>query len=146
MGMFCYQCQEAAKGTGCTIKGVCGKTDDLANLMDLLLHLLKGISVYSVELREKVGYESPTVNKFIFDGLFATITNANFDKDVFYKRVEKALEIREMLKMKPKRQASRLIHLSTVQLGSENLRILKPRLLKWAFLPKKTKIFVLLRS
>jgi hydroxylamine reductase len=103
MGMFCYQCQEAAKGTGCTIKGVCGKTDDLANLMDLLLHLLKGISVYSVELREKVGYESPTVNKFIFDGLFATITNANFDKDVFYKRVEKALEIREMLKNEAKK-------------------------------------------
>jgi len=96
--MFCYQCQEAAKGTGCTIKGVCGKTDDLANMMDLLMHLLKGISVYSVELREKAGYENPTVNKFIFDGLFATITNANFDKDVFYKRVEKAIEIRDMLK------------------------------------------------
>ena len=62
------------------------------------MHLLKGISVYSVELREKAGYENPTVNKFIFDGLFATITNANFDKEVFYKRVEKALEIREMLK------------------------------------------------
>ncbi|HUX54339.1 MAG TPA: hydroxylamine reductase [Williamwhitmania sp.] len=98
MGMFCYQCQETAKGTGCTIKGVCGKTDDLSNMMDLLMHLLKGISVYSVELREKAGYENPTVNKFIFDGLFATITNANFDKEVFYKRVEKALEIREMLK------------------------------------------------
>lgn len=96
--MFCYQCQEAAKGTGCTIKGVCGKTDDLANMMDLLMHLLKGISVYTVELREKAGYENPTVNKFIFDGLFATITNANFDKDVFYKRVEKAIEIRDMLK------------------------------------------------
>ncbi len=98
MGMFCYQCQEAAKGTGCTIKGVCGKTDDLSNMMDLLMHLLKGISVYSVELREKANYENPTVNKFIFDGLFATITNANFDKDVFYKRVEKAIEIRDMLK------------------------------------------------
>ncbi len=98
MGMFCYQCQEAAKGTGCTIKGVCGKTDDLSNMMDLLMHLLKGISVYSVELREKADYENPMVNKFIFDGLFATITNANFDKDVFYKRVEKAIEIRDMLK------------------------------------------------
>lgn len=62
------------------------------------MHLLKGISVYSVELREKANYENPTVNKFIFDGLFATITNANFDKDVFYKRVEKAIEIRDMLK------------------------------------------------
>ncbi len=98
MSMFCYQCQEAAKGTGCTIKGVCGKSDDLANMMDLLTHLLKGISHYSTELRDKKGYENQQVNKFIFDGLFSTITNANFDKEVFYKRVEKALEIRSMLK------------------------------------------------
>jgi len=98
MSMFCFQCQEAAKGTGCTIKGVCGKTDDLSNMMDLLTHLLKGISYYSTELREKKGYENQMVNKFIFDGLFATITNANFDKDTFYKRVEKALEVRGMLK------------------------------------------------
>ena len=66
MSMFCYQCQEAAKGTGCTIKGVCGKSDDLANMMDLLTHLLKGISHYSTELRDKKGYENQQVNKFIF--------------------------------------------------------------------------------
>ncbi|WP_170829965.1 hydroxylamine reductase [Williamwhitmania taraxaci] len=96
--MFCFQCQEAAKGTGCTIKGVCGKSDDLSNMMDLLTHLLKGISYYSTELREKKGYENQIVNKFIFDGLFSTITNANFDKEVFFKRVEKAFEIRSMLK------------------------------------------------
>jgi len=98
MSMFCYQCQEAAKGTGCTISGVCGKSDDLSNMMDLLNHLLKGVSYYSTELREKKGYENQMVNKFIFDGLFATITNANFDKEIFIKRIEKALEIRSMLK------------------------------------------------
>lgn len=98
MSMFCFQCQEAAKGTGCTIKGACGKSDDLSNMMDLLTHLLKGISHYTTELREKKGYENQIVNKFIFDGLFSTITNANFDKEVFFKRVEKALEIRSMLK------------------------------------------------
>ena len=54
--MFCFQCQEAAKGTGCQIKGVCGKTDDVANLQDLLLFVMKGISYYTLKLREK-GYD-----------------------------------------------------------------------------------------
>jgi len=96
--MFCYQCQEAAKGVGCTIKGVCGKNDDLSNMMDLLLFVTKGICIYSSALREQKGYESPMVNKFVFDSLFATITNANFDKGAISKRVEKALEIRNMLR------------------------------------------------
>ncbi|MEY1637985.1 hydroxylamine reductase [Tenuifilum osseticum] len=98
MSMFCYQCQEAAKGVGCTIKGVCGKNDDLANMMDLLLFVTKGICVYSTALREQKGYESPMVNKFVFDSLFSTITNANFDKTAITKRVEKAIEIRNMLR------------------------------------------------
>ena len=51
MSMFCYQCQEAAKGTGCTIKGVCGKNDDVANLQDLLIFVLKGISIYTSQTR-----------------------------------------------------------------------------------------------
>jgi len=96
--MFCYQCQEAAKGVGCTIKGVCGKNDDLSNMMDLLLFVTKGICVYSTALREQKGYESPMVNKFVFDSLFSTITNANFDKAAITKRVEKAIEIRNMLR------------------------------------------------
>jgi len=51
MSMFCYQCQETAKGTGCSIKGVCGKTETVANLQDLLIFVLKGISVYAVQAR-----------------------------------------------------------------------------------------------
>lgn len=98
MSMFCFQCQEAAKGTGCTIKGVCGKSDDLANMMDLLLFVTKGICVYSSALREQKGYENPTVNKFVFDSLFATITNANFDKAAITRRVAKAIEVRNMLR------------------------------------------------
>ncbi|HRR10589.1 MAG TPA: hydroxylamine reductase, partial [Tenuifilum sp.] len=90
--------QEAAKGVGCTIKGVCGKNDDLSNMMDLLLFVTKGICVYSTALREQKGYESPMVNKFVFDSLFSTITNANFDKAAITKRVEKAIEIRNMLR------------------------------------------------
>jgi hydroxylamine reductase len=97
--MFCYQCQEAAKGTGCTIKGVCGKTDDVANMQDLLLFVLKGISILTTKANEKgIAYNREKVDKFVFDGLFATITNANFDKDVFVKRVHEALAIRDELK------------------------------------------------
>jgi hydroxylamine reductase len=95
--MFCYQCQETAKGTGCTIKGVCGKTDDVANLQDLLIFMLKGISIYSTEAR-KVGIENPSINHFIMESLFTTITNANFDKESFIPRIKKALVYRSEMK------------------------------------------------
>ena len=80
--MFCYQCQETAQGKGCTLKGVCGKTAEVAGLQDLLMYLMKGISKLTTTLR-KQGVESSTANKFIVDGLFMTITNANFDSSRF---------------------------------------------------------------
>ncbi|MDO9679432.1 MAG: hydroxylamine reductase, partial [Bacteroidales bacterium] len=92
--MFCYQCQETAKNTGCTINGVCGKTSDVANLQDLLMYLCKGISHYSVRLRD-MGIESAEVNKFVTDSLFMTITNANFDRDRFITRLNQAIDLRE---------------------------------------------------
>ncbi|MFW6289400.1 MAG: hydroxylamine reductase [Mariniphaga sp.] len=96
MNMFCYQCQEAAKGIGCTIKGVCGKTSDVANLQDTLLFVLKGISWYNQKLRrEKLN--PARVDKFVFDGLFSTITNANFDRQSFSFRITRALELRNEL-------------------------------------------------
>lgn len=94
--MFCFQCQETAKGEGCTIKGVCGKTNDVANLQDLLIYLMRGISKLSVRLRAK-GEEDNEVNKFIVDGLFMTITNANFDKQRFVKKIKEAFGVREKL-------------------------------------------------
>ena len=94
--MFCFQCQEAALGTGCTIKGVCGKTSDVANLQDTLLYVLKGISWYNQKLRDKKVNPSK-VDKFVFDGLFATITNANFDKQSFSNRIIRALQLRNEL-------------------------------------------------
>ena len=97
MSMFCFQCQEAAKGTGCTIRGVCGKTGDVAGLQDLLMYVMKGISIYSTAARE-AGREDPEVNKFIVDGLFATITNANFDRDVFISRIREGLELRNRIR------------------------------------------------
>ena len=97
MSMFCYQCQEASKGTGCTVRGVCGKTDDVANMQDLLIYVLKGISIYSTRARE-LRVENKEVNKFVVNGLFMTITNANFDKSRFVDTITKALELREVIK------------------------------------------------
>ncbi len=95
--MFCFQCQETAKNSGCTIQGVCGKTSDVAALQDLLIFLCKGIAYFSVPLRD-LGVEDPKVNKFITDSLFMTITNANFDKDRFVKRIEEAIDLRDATK------------------------------------------------
>ena len=95
--MFCFQCQETAKGTGCTRKGVCGKETDVANMQDLLIYVCKGISVYSTRARE-LGIENSTVNKFIIDSLFMTITNANFDKEDFIKKVREGFKVREEIK------------------------------------------------
>ncbi len=95
--MFCYQCQETAKGTGCTVRGVCGKTPDVANLQDLLLFVLKGIAHYRVQLRA-LNTVDHTADRFMLDGLFMTITNANFDKQRFIDKIKAALELREQLK------------------------------------------------
>jgi len=97
MSMFCYQCQETAKGTGCTMRGVCGKTADVSNLQDLLMYTLKGISVYALEAR-KAKIATPEADKFIMEGLFATITNANFDKEYFVVLIKQALIVRDNVK------------------------------------------------
>ena len=98
MSMFCYQCQETAKGTGCTIAGVCGKKEDLANMQDLLIFVLKGVSIYATKARE-FGIENEKANKLVYDGLFMTITNANFDNDRFIDIIREGLVIREELKV-----------------------------------------------
>jgi len=97
MSMFCFQCQEAAKGTGCTVRGVCGKTDEVANLQDLLLYVLKGISVYSTMARE-AGIKNEKADNFIVKNLFSTITNVNFDKEYFLERVKEGLKLRDEVK------------------------------------------------
>lgn len=96
MSMFCFQCQETAKGTGCTIRGVCGKPEDVAQLQDLLIHVCKGISLYSNLAREK-GHEDRDVNLFIADALFVTITNANFDKEAIAAKIRRGLAVRDKL-------------------------------------------------
>ncbi|HKK09676.1 MAG TPA: hydroxylamine reductase [Bacteroidales bacterium] len=100
MSMFCFQCQEAAKNTGCTIKGVCGKTNDTANMMDLLMHVIKGASFFANEMRKNEIEVDEKTNKFIFDGLFSTITNANFNTAAIKEYVRQGFEVRENLRKK----------------------------------------------
>jgi hydroxylamine reductase len=95
--MFCYQCQEAAKGTGCTIKGVCGKTEVTSNLQDLLIDVTKGVSVYA-ELGRKAEFTSKQADKFVFEALFITITNANFNDAKIIAKCCEGIEVRETLK------------------------------------------------
>ncbi|SET49527.1 hydroxylamine reductase [Natronincola peptidivorans] len=97
MSMFCYQCQETAKGTGCTIRGVCGKTDNVANLQDLLIYVLKGISIYSQDAK-KLGIRNEAVDKFVMESLFATITNGNFDAKYFLDKIKEGLTLRDEMK------------------------------------------------
>ena len=97
MNMFCYQCQEASKGTGCTLVGVCGKTPEVSGLQDLLIYQLKGISQFSTRLRA-LNIEMPEVNKFVTDSLFMTITNANFDYNRFVNKIIEGFELRDKAK------------------------------------------------
>ncbi|KGM98405.1 hydroxylamine reductase [Clostridium novyi A str. 4552] len=97
MSMFCYQCQETAGCKGCTSRGVCGKTSDVANLQDLLIYVVKGISIYDLK-SEEAGIKNNEVNKFIMDALFSTITNANFSREDFIARIKDAIAIRDAIK------------------------------------------------
>jgi hydroxylamine reductase len=94
MSMFCYQCQEAAKGTGCTLAGVCGKKEDVAGLQDLLIYTSKGIAIVANE----AGISNKKINHYLVDALFTTITNANFDTEDIAKKIREGLKIREEIK------------------------------------------------
>jgi hydroxylamine reductase len=95
--MFCFQCQETAKNTGCTIKGMCGKPEETANLQDLLLFVLRGMAVYGEKLKE-LGQPDRTNDDFVLQGLFPTITNANWANDRFIGMIEDGLVRRDKLK------------------------------------------------
>lgn len=97
MGMFCFQCQETAGCTGCTKRGVCGKTEDLAVLQDLLVYVVRGISEVAYRGR-KIGVINDVVDKFMVESLFATITNANWDNSIFIVRIKEGIKLREELK------------------------------------------------
>ena len=97
MSMFCFQCQETAKNEGCTVRGVCGKTDIVSNLQDILVFVVKGVANYSNQLR-KIGKTYENVNKFLYEGFFITITNANFDGEEIEEKIKEGIALRNFLK------------------------------------------------
>jgi hydroxylamine reductase len=96
MSMFCYQCQETAKNTGCTVMGVCGKTEEVAKLQDLLIYAVKGISEIVVKTNTKVA-DIAKINREVIKSLFITITNANFDADAIEAQIVNVLGLRDQL-------------------------------------------------
>ena len=98
--MFCYQCEQTSGGKGCTKMGVCGKTPEVANLQDLLIFQLKGISCYANELIKKGENVDKSIIAFIEDCLFTTLTNVNFDADNHVKLLRESQKIKDDLKKK----------------------------------------------
>ena len=95
--MFCFQCQEAAGNTGCTKVGVCGKPADVANIQDALIYATKGLSEVTTRLRAEGKAIDKAVNHHITLNLFTTITNANFDEEVFIAKIKETLGIKDKL-------------------------------------------------
>jgi len=97
MNMFCYQCEQTAFGTGCTIRGVCGKTPDAASLQDLLIYVAKGISMYARRARD-LGEKDADIDRFIPEALFTTVTNVNFDPEHLREIILKGVRLRDRAK------------------------------------------------
>ena len=97
--MFCNQCQETAKNTGCTINGVCGKKEVTANIQDLLMYACQGLSYATIEARKK-GINTNAESKHITNCLFMTITNANYDDTSLLKAIKECNSFRDALKSK----------------------------------------------
>lgn len=95
--MFCFQCQETAKGTGCTVRGVCGKAPETSRWMDLLLSVVRGVGSIYHSLLENGAKDDVKVDDFIIDALFATITNANFDDAALLAKVDNGIAIKKQL-------------------------------------------------
>src|SRR3712207_3811728 len=97
--MFCFQCQETAKGTGCVLQGVCGKTAETSRWQDLLLSVVRGVATIADALgRSGQPYDKVKVGDFVVDALFTTITNANFDDEAILNKVALGVTIKEDLR------------------------------------------------
>jgi len=103
--MFCYQCEQTAKGTGCTAVGVCGKQPDTANLQDVIVYQLKGISFLAREAR-KLGVVDDTVNRYTIEALFTTVTNVNFDSERLGAYILTGEEVRSAIEKKYREAAN----------------------------------------
>ena len=117
--MFCFQCQETAKGTGCTIQGVCGKKAETSRWQDLLLGVVRGVATISDSLRNAGIKSSQEVGDYIVDALFATITNANFDDQAILNKVDNGLRIKRKLIVLAKEHNVTLPNYQEVNWGGE---------------------------
>ena len=97
--MFCYQCEQTAKGQGCTVAGVCGKTADVASLQDLLVYMLRGLSLLSIEAG-KAGIKDEKIDLFTCEALFSTLTNVNFNPEAIAAYIRKTAQLQEQLRSK----------------------------------------------
>src|SRR4030067_582148 len=119
--MFCYQCEQTFQGKGCTIAGVCGKSPEVANLQDLLIYTLRGVSQAKIEA-DKLGAKGEAVSVFTCEALFATLTNVNFDPDRIIEYIRKAADMRDQLSRKVKAAGGRV-----EQSGPVNLMVEKSK-------------------
>ena len=122
MSMFCFQCQETAKGTGCEVRGVCGKTEEVARLQDLLVYTVKGISELIVKGKLDVSKLEDT-NYDVLSSLFMTITNANFDEEAIANQINKMLSVRDELRKNT--SISNLHDAATFEVNSKDAMLLK---------------------
>lgn len=123
--MFCYQCEQTANGKGCTRLGVCGKTPEIANLQDLLIFQLKGISCYGKVLIEKGQHIDKDIVRFVENCLFTTLTNVNFDADVHGSLLRESQQIKEnfvKLWAKSKSYSARNLQSSRNKVGNAQRR------------------------
>ena len=97
--MFCNQCEQTSKGTGCNVAGVCGKNEEVADLQDLLIHALQGLALYANEARQ-LGIVDEATDLFTYEAIFSTLTNVDFDPDRFFALINKTIEYRESIKAK----------------------------------------------
>ena len=117
--MFCFQCQETAKGTGCTVRGVCGKLPETNRWMDLLLSIVRGTGTICHALLEDGAKDDVKVDDFIIDALFATITNANFDDNALLAKVDNGIAIKKQLLEEAAKRGIKLPAYHEVELGGE---------------------------
>ena len=117
--MFCFQCQETAKGTGCTIQGVCGKKAETSRWQDLLLGVVRGVATISDSLRNAGIKTNQEVGDYIVDALFATITNANFDDQAILNKVDNGVRIKRELLALAKENNVTLPNYQEVNWGGE---------------------------
>lgn len=117
--MFCFQCQETAKGTGCTVRGVCGKLPETNRWMDLLLSVVRGVGTIYHSLLEDGANDDVKVDDFLIDALFATITNANFDDNALLAKVDNGIAIKKLLLAEAAKRGVKLPAYHEVEWGGE---------------------------